>query len=90
MASSAEASMGVSDRPGRVGTALGLLITQRPHGNALLDMTPVRAPVLTGPGRKGRERRGRAAKRDALSCFLVAAVARAGLSQDLTGSAGPC
>lgn len=29
MASSAEASMGVSDRPGRVATAHGLLITQR-------------------------------------------------------------
>jgi hypothetical protein len=29
MASSAEASMGVSDRPGRVATARGLLITQR-------------------------------------------------------------
>ena len=29
MTSSAEASMGVSDRPGRVATAHGLLITQR-------------------------------------------------------------
>jgi len=29
MASSAEASVGVSDGPGRVATALGLLITQR-------------------------------------------------------------
>ena len=51
-------------------------------------MTPVRAPVVTGPAAvENKQRRGRGGWGDPRSCFLVTAAGPLRSGQDLTGSA---
>ena len=71
MASSAEVSMGVSDRPGRVATARGLLITQRPPTRTAQGTSGYRDGVILLPDGLGEQEARDAVSRANLLLLFV-------------------